>query len=471
MGKWRELFSERKYSLYVLGMLLLTYLLNQVDRYTIAIVSKEAEKDIGFGDGAGGGTEYDLLAGPVFNLIYTFAGIPIGYLADRYNRKNILSFSLLFWSLSTAAMGLSRNYTELTLSRAGQGLGEAGCTPPANGIISEYFSPSTRGTALGVYNWGIYTGYSLAYGLGNYLQDEHGYRSVFIWFGLAGIPVSLLLFTSVKEPKRGVYDTKKQSSQRFTIKQVLLIFWKRKSLMLLCLAGAIRNAGGLVWANNTNLFFENYHGKTGNYIARYMSWIPLVGGSLGATFGGFISDYVVKDRGSWARIWVLIASQIISAPFAAGALILPTPWAFISLIPANIIGEMWVGVTLAVVAELVEPGMRVVAVAIYFFIISNVGSLAVLAVSPLRKAFGNDNDSWQPALLIMYPGLYVLASILFFFTLATLRKDLAAGVYGASGKSIMYEQADTTPDSDERPLLAADEMPSPINGDDYDDTV
>ena len=83
MGKWQKLFTQNKYSLYVLFLLLITYLLNQLDRYTLAVTSKAIEQSLHFGDGNGGGAEYQFLAGPAFTLIYTFAGIPIGYLADR----------------------------------------------------------------------------------------------------------------------------------------------------------------------------------------------------------------------------------------------------------------------------------------------------------------------------------------------------------------------------------------------------
>lgn len=74
-----------------------------------------------------------------------------------------------------------------------------------------------------------------------------------------------------------------------------------------------------------------------------MGWIPLVAGSVGAVFGGVISDRVVKNGTARDRLWVLILSQVCAAPFSAGALFLPVPYAYLSLIPGNIIGEMWVG--------------------------------------------------------------------------------------------------------------------------------
>lgn len=111
--------------------------------------------------------------------------------------------------------------------------------------------------------------------------------------------------------------------------------------------------------------------------------------------------------------------QIIAAPFAAGALFLKPPWAFISLIPSNIIGEMWVGVTLTVVVELVPNTIRSPAVAGYLFIISIIGGNVPLLVPPLKEI-----TSLRTALYILYPGLYLLSSVFFLLTLSSLKRDM-----------------------------------------------
>ena len=144
-------------------------------------------------------------------------------------------------------------------------------------------------------------------------------------------------------------------------------------------------------------------------------------------FGGFISDRVVKRTGTHGRIWVLALSQIISSPFAAGALFLDPPYCYFSLLPNYIIGlfhnyslfwrlivkyllvftgEMWVGVALAVLVELVAADVRTTAVAAYFFIISNVGGNMPLLVPPVKKAFMNagygEIDSLRSILLLYF---------------------------------------------------------------------
>ena len=80
-------------------------------------------------------------------------------------------------------------------------------------------------------------------------------------------------------------------------------------LLLLCIGGGLRNGGGLVWAYNTKAYFRIYFCNTTG-VGTYLSWIPLVGGSIGAVVGGMVSDWLIKKRIRTARLWVLIGSQV-----------------------------------------------------------------------------------------------------------------------------------------------------------------
>eukprot|EP00118_Oscarella_pearsei_P019960 m.214851 g.214851 ORF g.214851 m.214851 type:complete len:553 (+) comp39821_c0_seq1:96-1754(+) len=503
-----KLFRQaRVLSIYVLLILLVVYLLNQLDRYTLPIVAKPVAQDLKYGDQKcmgnssnyyykkfedntsdtiddacgdlfknttlngteqekycgvhsvqvnftrngtnetaeteacewnydGSGLLYQVIAGPIFTVVYTIAGIPLGFAADRYNRVRILTVCLILWSGSTLAAGFTTSYWNLALARMGLGIGEAGCNPMATSIISDYFPENLRGSALGVYNFGIYTGYSLAFAIGNGVYIARGWRWVFYVSAIPGFFFAAVLFFTVKEPERGQSEDETARANtslkkkfklplRERATELLKTFVLTPSVFLLCIAGGVRNAGGYVWALNTELFFEDVKGQSKTQINHWMSWIPLVGGSIGAFVGGIISDVFVKKRGIHTRIWVLVLSQILAAPFAAGALFLSPPWCFLSLIPSNIIGEMWVGVTLAVFIDLVPVYLRTSAIAVYFFIITNIGGNMNPLVSVLKSAFGGGNDAYKFALLIMYPGMYALGSVLFLLTLFVLKRDMA----------------------------------------------
>uniref|UniRef100_UPI00398E9CB3 MFS-type efflux pump MSMEG_3705-like n=1 Tax=Pristiophorus japonicus TaxID=55135 RepID=UPI00398E9CB3 len=454
------------YPLYVLGCLLLTYLLNQLHRYLLAIVIRPLARDLRFGDGRcspgptagpdsglcrnsssrarclslrneneteycqwdydGTGWEYQVMAGPVFILVFTFTGIFVGFMADSVNRKNFLSASLFLWSLMTLLMGFAKQYWHLVLLRFGQGISEAGCTPFAVSLIVDYFPEVVRGSAMGFYNWGIYAGYSLSYAVGNYVTRANilgqGWRWAFFLSAIPGFIVSVVLLLTVRETPPGKQsdgDTEAAVTHRLSIRQKVQQGLKpfiRPSLLLLCLAGSVRNAGGYVWAYNTQVYFNLYY--SGVDVGRWLSWIPLVGGCLGAVAGGYISDLLVKRSGLYARVWVLVISQVVAAPFVAGALWLNPPYCFLTLIPANIFGEMGIGVTLTIIVELVSADVRTPAVAIYIFIISNVGGNAPLLVTSLTKLWG-----LRVALLVLCPGMYIAGSLLFLLTLSVLRRD------------------------------------------------
>ena len=191
--------------------------------------------------------------------------------------------------------------------------------------------------------------------------------------------------------------------------------WKsllNPSLLLLSVAGGVRQGAGLVWSYNVKAFFTGYYCSSMD-IGTYLSWVPLVGGTLGAVLGGFISDRLVRRRGQVARLWVLIFSQLLAVPFLVGAVLLPPdPWAFLCLLPAYIVGEVWIGVCLALVIEMVPRRVITVAVAFFLFIINNIGGVLPLLIPPLESRL-----ELRYTLLLLYPGSYLLAAILFAFTL------------------------------------------------------
>ena len=139
--------------------------------------------------------------------------------------------------------------------------------------------------------------------------------STYIYTYNTGIAVAPIILISVREPKRtkNLKVEEKQDQEdkpSFVSRLVQLIkTFLYPGMFMLCIAGGIRNAGGYVWAYNTELFFQAQD-LTNAQINHFMSWIPLVGGSLGAIFGGFISDLLVKNRSTYVRIWVLIVSQV-----------------------------------------------------------------------------------------------------------------------------------------------------------------
>lgn len=190
-----------------------------------------------------------------------------------------------------------------------------------------------HGVVLGIYNWGIYLGYGAAFAIGNQVTERLSWHWVFYITGLSGLVIFILLFSTVKEPKRQINEAqkKKQLANSLSFKDrtllLLLVFLPKKlfcgyrqmagfpvmfspGLWLLLLAGSIRNAGGYVWGYNAELFYANEKDLTSNQITEYMSWVPAVGGIIGAFLGGLIADMIAKYGQPHYRLWVLAASQV-----------------------------------------------------------------------------------------------------------------------------------------------------------------
>ncbi|CAH1786619.1 unnamed protein product [Owenia fusiformis] len=457
--------KSNRYALYVLFMCMMAYLVNQMNTFVVVATNTSMAQELQYGDRVcnatnatatailiaeshpnvtaniycqqnnnlcdrnttvcqwkylGTGILYQLLAGPLYIVLYAVSGIPLGMISElnNINRKLILAICVILWSVMTLLSGFSQAYWHVAVCRLALGIFGAGCVPFAASIIAGYFEQSKRGAALGFFNWGIYVGYSISF-LMLIAERNLGWRAVYFIAGAPGLAVGIIILITVKDPeKEDDADSEaalsKIKNTAGKLKRACLVFLN-PILLILCLGGAIRNGAGIVWAYNINNFFRFYH--PGTRVEAWMSWIPLTFGSAGSFLGGVISDKFARTRGPVGRLIVLIGSLLISAPFQVGTLFLPMPWAFISHIPAYLIGEMWIGVCLAVVVDLVPEDLRASSVAVYIFIIQMIGGNMNLMVTPLRQVL-----DLRYALLIGFPGSYVLGALIFILTAFLLKK-------------------------------------------------
>ena len=165
---------SNRYRNYVLLVLTGVYTFNFIDRQILVILQEPIKADLGLSD-----TQLGLLTGLAFAVFYVTLGIPIARWADKSNRKNITSLALVIWSGMTAISGFAQNFTHLLLARIGVGVGEAGGSPPAHSIISDYFPPEKRATALSIYSMGVYIGVFLGFIVGGIIGQKYGWRMAF----------------------------------------------------------------------------------------------------------------------------------------------------------------------------------------------------------------------------------------------------------------------------------------------------
>jgi predicted MFS family arabinose efflux permease len=188
-------------------LLMSAYACNSMDRSLISIVGQPMKTDLGLTD-----SQLGLLGGTAFALLYAFGGIPVARLAERFNRVNIITIALILWSSLSALCGAAAGFPQLLLTRMGVGIAEAGCSPPAHSLISDFYEPAERTSALSVYSCGTSLGYLSAAVLGGYIAQQAGWRTACLIVGVPGIVIALLIKIIIKEPPRGYSDTLKRES-------------------------------------------------------------------------------------------------------------------------------------------------------------------------------------------------------------------------------------------------------------------
>ncbi len=198
------------YAKYVLGLLVLVYAMNFIDRQIIAILAEDIKRDLGLSD-----ADLGFLYGTAFAVFYALFGIPLGRLADNWVRTRLLSLGLFFWSAMTALSGLSTNFLQLSLARVGVGIGEASASPSAFSMLSDWFPREKRATALAIYSAGLYIGGGVSLLIGAVVVRAWneaypgggplglvGWQAAFLAVGFPGVLLSLWVST-LKEPIRG----------------------------------------------------------------------------------------------------------------------------------------------------------------------------------------------------------------------------------------------------------------------------
>lgn len=201
------------YAKYVLGLLVLVYAMNFIDRQILSILAEDIKRDLNLSD-----AELGFLYGTAFAVFYALFGIPLGRLADNWVRTRLLSLGLAVWSTMTALSGFSTNFVQLSLARVGVGIGEASASPAAFSMLSDWFPKEKRATALAVYSSGLYLGGGVSLLIGALVVKTWngwypgggplglvGWQAAFLAVGIPGLILSLWVAT-LKEPIRGRAD-------------------------------------------------------------------------------------------------------------------------------------------------------------------------------------------------------------------------------------------------------------------------
>ena len=413
-----------------LAVLSFVYVLNFLDRQLLSILAKPIQDELGVTDG-----QLGLISGLYFALFYCLLAIPVGWLADRSNRVRVLCFACALWSAATAACGMASSYRQLAAARMSVGVGEAGGVPPSYAIITDYFPPGRRGTALGLFNLGPPLGQALGVAFGASIAAAHSWRSAFLWLGLVGIVTAVLVWIFVREPARGGLDAAvparhaQAAAPKAAFWAACRMFFAHPVLLRVSLACGATQFVTYATLNFTTLFLMREKGMALKEVAVY--YALLIGVTVCAgmyTSGRLIDRYAPRSRTAYA--WLPAVALSIAIPFFVGFAWAPG-WrlALLFLAVPMFLNYFYLSPAVALVQERVQPHERVLAGALLLLVMNLIG----LGLGPTFLGAASDwfradhpQNSLQLAFYALVP-FYVLAVVCFGWLARAIRREAQAG--------------------------------------------
>ena len=357
-------------SWYTLFVLTTVYAVNIADRFVISTFIEPIKRDLALSDSA-----VAFLTGTGLAIFYVTAGLPLGYLADRVNRRNMIAWALALWSGMTALCGLTQTYMQLLLARIGVGIGEAGGTAPSQSLLADRFPVSLRSFASSIFAVGAAVGVAVGSTVGGWLNDEYGWRHALLLFGLIGLPVALLVRVTLREPARGVID-QTQPATKPTVGETLRFIAEQKSAIHILIGATVATfwGWGIMWWLNAFLV-RSYRLSVGEAGA-LLGPMNGFGGAAVTLLTAWIV-YVNGKRDPRRDTWLVgITTLLATVPgvwmFLTDSLYL-TKWLLWIFIPLN---YLYLGPTFGMLQNLVPAQMRGLIAAILLFV-ANVANLFI----------------------------------------------------------------------------------------------
>lgn len=379
---------------YVLGVLVVTYTFNFIDRQILGILVEPIKRDLGVSD-----TFMGLLTGLAFAVFYTLMGIPIARIADRANRRNLIAVALAIWSTFTALQGVAQNAWQLMVFRIGVGVGEAGCSPPSHSIIADYYPQNRRASALGIYSLGIPVGILFGFLVGGWMEQYFGWRWAFFVVGLPGLLLALVVRFTVMEPPRGLSDQRTTEVAQPSVFSVVKYLLARRSFIHMAVGGGLAAFSGYGLITFAAAFFARTHGMSSGELGTYLGLIFGIPGGIGIALGGRLADHFGEKDTRWF-LWVVAVALAVLVPFGVMVFVVNDGLtAMACLVLPVMLGNFYQATTFAQTQTLVGLNMRSVASAILLFTLNIIG----LALGPsavgilsdmLAPTYGDDSLRW-----------------------------------------------------------------------------
>lgn len=416
------------YNYYVVILLSLTCMMSFMDRMLISILIEPIRGEFGLSD-----TQIGLLVGFSFVLFYSLFGLPFGTLADRVNRRNLIVFGLIGWSLATAASAFAIGFVSLLVARAAVGIGEATLSPAAVSTISDRFDRSRLALALSIYASGVAIGAGLAFAFGGALShwaSQHsiyfpflgslsGWRLAMFIVGLAGIPLAVLMLTTMREAPRS--DIRPALPLNILFQHMKHNRRAFGGIFLGFSLAVIASYLPAVWAPS---LFMRAHGMTAREIGLTLGAIMGITGFFGVICGGIISDFLTRRGVADAPLRIIAIAILCQIPFVVMMfLVADRTTALVLLAIAQALATLFAGLQTTTLQLVTPARFRGRMMALYLLCVTLVGmGIGPVAVGILSDMMTGGVNPLGKSLAIV-SGFALVGSTA---VLAATRRDIRA---------------------------------------------
>ena len=315
-------YPPPSYAWYGVGVLVLATVLSYTDRQILSLLVDPIRHDLGISD-----TQVGLLMGTAFAFVYGIAGLPLGWLADRACRRNLIVGGIALWSVGTVCCGLSHDFTQFFSARILVGIGEAVLTPASISVISDSFPASTRGKATSIFLMGVAMGGGGAIlfgGLilrlvearalqGSVFDHTASWRMVLLLLGALGV-VPALLIATLREPRRQHGHGMTQSTEPAAITLTTADWLKLLPLFIAVSTASLVDNAILAWT--PSLLVRGF-GLSAGHVGPLLGTLLMLSGGAGMLAGGLLSDRKRTGKYGSGRIGVALIAALLTAPVTA----------------------------------------------------------------------------------------------------------------------------------------------------------
>jgi len=391
-------------------------LLNYLDRFVLNAVRTPLASEFGIGYGASGRTVTAFMIG------YFVTSPFFGYLGDRVSRKWLIAFGILVWSLGTILTGFAGGFVVLLLFRAMVGLGEASYATISPSLISDAFGPARRNNALTIFYVAIPVGAALGYLLGGEISAHWSWRHAFIWAGLPGLVLALILLP-FREPERGQADLNSGESVAKPVARdyLKLLFNCDYQLVVWGYVAYTFALGAFGFWGPT--FLEKVHGLSTAQADRFFGSVLVVAGLVGTLLGGFVAT-AWHRRNPAGYAWLLSVSVLLAVPTSIAAFLVARSAATMILLALSMfLLFLSTGPVNTLILETVPLNLRASAMALSIFMIHLFGDMW----SP--EIVGRLADAWRGGVhtaVLILPGVLVVGGMLWLALALKITRKAAA---------------------------------------------